>query len=116
MDNSNGMRKLFNKNRNAINTITTKETYNYYKDILKKLKDKASKASTKEIAVKPDITTRQEAQDGADRLNQIYQAVLGVKEGFNESYATRAAPMPSPRSSNRPTDKTRALTTTRSMN
>ena len=28
--------------------------------------------------------TRQEAQDEADRLNQIYQAVLGVKEGFKE--------------------------------
>ena len=34
--------------------------------------------------MKPDITTRQEAQDEADRLNQIYQAVLGVKEGFKE--------------------------------
>jgi hypothetical protein len=28
--------------------------------------------------------TRQEAQDAADRLNQIYQAVLGFKEGFKE--------------------------------
>jgi len=55
-----------------------------YKDILKKSRDKASKASTKEITVKPDISTRQEAQDEADRLNQIYQAVLGVKEGFKE--------------------------------
>jgi hypothetical protein len=34
--------------------------------------------------VKPGITTRQEAQDEADRLNQIYQAVLGVKEGFKD--------------------------------
>ena len=46
--------------------------------------DEASKASTKETTVKPDITTRQEAQDEADRLNQIYQADLGVKEGFKE--------------------------------
>ena len=38
----------------------------------------------KDITVKPDITTRQEAQDEADRLNQIYQAVLGVKEGSKE--------------------------------
>jgi hypothetical protein len=33
---------------------------------------------------KPDITTRQEAQDKANRINQIYQAVLGIKEGFKE--------------------------------
>ena len=32
----------------------------------------------------PAITTRQEAQDEANRLNQIYQANLGVKEGFKE--------------------------------
>ena len=49
------------------------------------MKDEVYKASTKEITAKPDFTTsRQEAQDEADRLNQIYQAVLGVKEGFKE--------------------------------
>jgi hypothetical protein len=77
------MSKLFEKNQNTINTITTQHAYDY-KDILKKSKDEASKASTKETTVKPDITTRQEAQDKADRLNQIYQAVLGVKEGFKK--------------------------------
>ena len=77
------MSKLFDKNQKAINTITTQDAYDY-KDILKKLKDEAFKAPTKDITVKPDITTRQEAQDEADRLNQIYQAILGVKEGFKE--------------------------------
>ncbi len=38
----------------------------------------------KEVTIKPDISTRQEAQDEADRLNQIYQAVLGFKEGFKD--------------------------------
>ena len=83
MDKTNGMSKLFDKNKNTINTITTQDAYDY-KDILKKSRDEAFKASTKEITVKPDITTRQEAQDEADRLNQIYQAVLAVKEGFKE--------------------------------
>jgi len=83
LDKNNGMSKLFDKNRNTINNITTKDAYDY-KDILKKSKDEASKASTKESTVKPDITTRQEAQDEADRLNQIYQAVLGIKEGFKD--------------------------------
>jgi len=83
LDKTNGMSKLFDKNQNTINTITTQDAYDY-KDILKKSRDEAFKASTKEITVKPDITTRQEAQDEADILNQIYQAVLGVKEGFKE--------------------------------
>ena len=34
--------------------------------------------------MKSDIVTRQEAQGAADRLNQIYQAVMGFKEGFKE--------------------------------
>ncbi len=75
------MSKLFEKNQNTINTITTHHAYDY-KDILKTSKDEASKASTKETTVKPDVTTRQEAQDEADRLNQIYQSVLGVKIGI----------------------------------
>ena len=83
LDKTNGMSKLVNQNRNTINTITTQDAYDY-KDILKKSRDEAFKGSTKETTVKPDITTRQEAQDEADRMNQIYQAVLGVKEGFME--------------------------------
>ena len=78
-DKNNGMSKLFDKNRNTINKITMKDAYDY-KGILKKSKDQ----STKESTVNPNITTRQEAQDEADRLNQIYQAVLGVNEGFKD--------------------------------
>ena len=60
LDKTNGMSKLFDKNQNTINTITMQDAFDY-KDILKKLRDEAFKASTKEIAVKPNITTRQEA-------------------------------------------------------
>ena len=83
VDKTNGMSKLFDRNKNTINTITTQDAYNY-KDILKKSRGEAFKAYTKETTVKPDIMTRQEAQDEADQMNQIYQAVLGVKEGFKE--------------------------------
>jgi hypothetical protein len=83
LDKTNGMSKLFDQNKNTINTITTQDAYDF-KDILKKSRDEAFKASMKETTVKPDITTRQEAQDKADRMNQIYEAVLGVKEGFKE--------------------------------
>ena len=111
LDKTSGMSKLFDNNQNTINTITMQDAYDY-KDILKKSRDKASKASTKEITVKPDISTRQEAQDEADRLNQIYQAVLGVKEGFKEKiYDSGGTNAPSLWYSNKPTDKTRASTT-----
>ena len=83
MDKTNIMIKLFDRNRNTINTITTKDAYGY-KDMVKKSKDEAFKASTKKTTVKSNMTTRQEAQDEAARLNQIYQAILGVKEGFKE--------------------------------
>ena len=62
LDKNNGMSKLFEKNQNTINTITTQHAYDY-KDILRKSKDEAFKASTKDTIVKPDITTRQEDQD-----------------------------------------------------
>ncbi|KAL3770316.1 hypothetical protein ACHAWO_008541 [Cyclotella atomus] len=34
----------------------------------------------------PEITTRLDAQDEADRLNQDYQAAIGVKEGATEAW------------------------------
>jgi hypothetical protein len=83
LDKKNGMFKLFIGNQHFINTITTQDVYNFH-NVLKKSKDEGFKASTASKTVDPDITTRQEAQDEADRLNQIYQAVLGVKEGFKE--------------------------------
>ncbi len=63
LDKTNGMSKLFNKTTNTINSITTKDAYDYdYKNILTKSKDKAAQASTATTMVKPDITARQEAQ------------------------------------------------------
>ena len=83
LDKKNGMFKLFNRNQNFINIITMQDAYNFH-NVLKKSKDKAFKALMATKTVDPDITTRQEAQDKADRLNQIFQAVLGIKEGFKE--------------------------------
>ena len=62
LDKTNGMSKLFNKTTNTINSITTKDAYDYdYKNILTKSKDKAAQASTATTMVKPDIPARQEA-------------------------------------------------------
>jgi hypothetical protein len=33
-----------------------------------------------------EITTRSDAQDEADRLNQYYQAAIGVKEGATKAW------------------------------
>ena len=83
LDKKNGMFKLFERNQNFINTITMQDTYDFH-NVLKKSKDKVFKASTATKTVDPDIMTRQEAQDEANRLNQIYQAVISIKEGFKE--------------------------------
>ncbi len=83
LDKKNGMFKLFNRNQNFINIITMQDAHDFH-NVLKKSKDKAFKALMATKTVDPDITTRQEAQDKADRLNQIFQAVLGIKEGFKE--------------------------------
>jgi hypothetical protein len=87
LDKHNGMIKLFERASNPINSITTKDTYDW-KDILKKSKDEAAdrtaKSKTGTVRV-PDITTRGDTQDKADRLNTINQAILGIKEGFKEA-------------------------------
>ena len=56
LDKKNGMIKLFDKNQNFINLITTKDAYNF-KDILRKLKDEVFKASTATKTVEPNITS-----------------------------------------------------------
>ena len=78
------MSKLFDQKTNVINSITTKDAYDY-KGILQRLRVEATKATTATMMVKPDITTRQEAQDEADRLSQINQAVLLINEGFKDN-------------------------------
>jgi hypothetical protein len=87
LDKHNGMLKLFDKASNNTNSITTKDTYDW-KDILKKSKDEAaartSRSQSGSVHV-PDITTRGDAQDEADGLNTINQAILGVKEGFKQA-------------------------------
>ena len=38
------------------------------------------------VSVTPTITSRANAQDEADRINQINQAVIGVKEGVTKAF------------------------------
>ena len=46
----------------------------------------ANALSTTQLPVLPTITTRADAQDEADRINQINQAVIGAKEGATEAF------------------------------
>lgn len=79
LDKAGGMSKLFEDN---INAITSKDTYDY-KDILKKSKiEAAAESKATGITVLPDITDRANAQEEADRLTKLNQAVIGAKEGI----------------------------------
>jgi hypothetical protein len=81
-----GMRKLFEQASNELNSIKTKDIFSW-RDIIKQEKDKAdakTKNSTIGKVYQPDIATRGEAQEEADRLNQFNQAVIGIKEGFKD--------------------------------
>jgi hypothetical protein len=82
-----GMSKLFDEAPNELNSIKTKDIYSW-RDIIKREKDKAdakTKNSTIGKVYQPEITTRSEAQDEADRLNQFNQAVIGIKEGYKDA-------------------------------
>jgi hypothetical protein len=87
LDKTNGMSKLFDKATNDINSITTQDVYDW-RDIIdkskKEAKEKTNRSKSGTVYV-PDITSRSDAQEEADRLNQFNQAVLGVKEGFKEA-------------------------------
>jgi hypothetical protein len=45
----------------------------------------AEAQSTAQLAVLPTITARADAQDKADRINMVNQAVIGAKEGATEA-------------------------------
>ena len=82
LDKNGGMSKLFEETTNAINTITSKDTYDY-RDILKKSKaEAAAETRATGITVLPDITDRANAQEEADHLTKLNQAVIGAKEGI----------------------------------
>jgi hypothetical protein len=87
LDKINGMSKLFHQVTNKINSITLHDVYDW-RDIIakskKEAKDKTDRSTSGTVYL-PDITSRSDAQEEADRLNQFNQAVLGVKEGFKET-------------------------------
>ena len=53
--------------------------------VLDKSRATTNALSTTQLPVLPTITTRADAQDEADRINQINQAVIGAKEGTTEA-------------------------------
>ena len=89
LDRANGMlSKLIEATSNPINTIKSINAFTA-SDVLKKSKqeaDKITKESKSGLVYIPEITTRLDAQDEEDRLNQYYQAAIGVKEGATEAW------------------------------
>ena len=85
LDPANGMAALAGDGDNDINSIKSTSVY-LPSDILKVSKKEAEDESKKTgQTVAPEITTRQDAQEEADRKNQYSQAVIGVKEGVTEA-------------------------------
>ena len=86
LDPQHGMAKLAEKAENKINKIKSTDAVTA-SDILRESKQKAARESqTLNAVVTPEITTRAEAQEEADRRNQYCQAVIGVKEGVTEAF------------------------------
>ena len=80
-----GMADLAEKAPNAINRIKSTDAYDA-SDILRASKRKAEAEGKRlNIVITPDITTRSDAQEEADRKNGYSQAVIGVKEGVTEA-------------------------------
>jgi hypothetical protein len=86
LDSKNGMVKLIEESSNTINSIKSTSAYSA-DDVLKMSKQKAAKISKDTgTTATPSITTRSDAQEEADRLNNYSQAVIGVKEGTVEAF------------------------------
>lgn len=89
LDRMNGMSKLMDETDNPINTIKLIDAFTA-SDVLrneKKKADEKTKNSKTNTVRLPEINTRSDAQEEADRLNQYYQAaILGVKEGTTEAW------------------------------
>ena len=90
LDKQHGMSKLAEKVPNKINRIKSTDAYDAT-DILQESKKKAEEESKRlNIVVTPDIVTRSDAQEEADRKNQYHQSVIGVKEGVTEALVAAA--------------------------
>ena len=90
LDKQHGMSKLADKTPNKINTI--KSTYAYdVTDILKDSKKRAKEESKRMGAVvTPDITTRSDAQEEADRLRPFLRRSMRIRAEDKLEWNTKA--------------------------
>jgi hypothetical protein len=86
LDKNNGMAWLMNQCSNSINSVQTTDAYTA-SDVIKKSKKEAAEETARlGMQVLPEITTRPDAQEEADRLNHYNQAIIGTKEGVMEAF------------------------------
>jgi len=81
-----GMKPLLDKTSD-ISKIKSTDTANYL-TVLRASKREAEEETKKTndgTVIQPTFSTRTDAQEEADRLNQIYQAVIGAKEGATKA-------------------------------
>ena len=85
LDTGRGMAGLLAATPNNINNIKSNDIFTA-DIILRESKAEAARITQQTGATAtPTITTRADAQEEADRRNQAYQAVIGVKEGVTEA-------------------------------
>jgi hypothetical protein len=86
LDPTHGMSKLLEEADNPINTIKSSDAFTASDELQneKKKAEEKTKNSKKNAVYLLEINTRSDAQEEADRLNQYYQAAIGVKEGTTE--------------------------------
>ena len=84
-----GMAGLLSETSNSINEIKSNDIFTPDR-ILREARAEAQAISQRTgTTATPNITTRSDAQDEADRRNQAYQAVIGVKEGVKEAIVAK---------------------------
>jgi hypothetical protein len=86
LDRKNGMALLMSSTTNKINAVKSSDAYDATDVLRKSQKEAAAISQSTGTTAVPDITTRTDAQEEADRLNQYSQAIIGTKEGVTETF------------------------------
>ena len=84
-----GLTHLLAQGQNALTKLKSTDMYDAASVLKQSARDAAALARQSGIDEKPQITTRADAQDEADRRNYAIQAAIGAKEGAAEAITNK---------------------------
>ena len=84
-----GLTQLLAQGQNALTKLKSTDMYDAASVLKQSARDAAALARQSGIDKKPQITTRADAQDEADRRNYAIQAAIGAKEGAAEAITNK---------------------------